>query len=108
MTLKQTGPGEYEAQPLSPDITDGNGLYVVLYNFDHDGSTLKDKHKDWLRENVLPTLQVNAKAHVEMIGSASKVGSADYNRNPLSKQRMEEVKQFLLRNGARPGQVPDD
>ncbi|MGA7499460.1 MAG: OmpA family protein [Isosphaeraceae bacterium] len=78
---------------------------LTLSNFDIDKTTLKEEHKQWLDEHVVPLLKANASTSVVLQGTASKSGDPAHNRDPLSKGRAEAVANYLLSRGADQKQI---
>lgn len=74
---------------------------AFLADFDIDGSSLKQDHKDWLDDNVVSPAK--AKSHssggwqIELNGRASKSGSDAHNMW-LSDQRIQAVANYLYKN----------
>jgi hypothetical protein len=81
-------------------------LTADLYNYNTDGNLLKDEHKEWIDTKLCPLLDGYAR-HVKLIGTASKVGDAQHNKN-LSLQRARRVKNYLLSKGFMEAQVPGE
>jgi hypothetical protein len=76
-------------------------LRVHLYNFDIDVPKLKEQHKSFLNEKVIPALTANRAARVNLMGSASRSGEHDHNKS-LSGARASAVLDYLSANGAGP------
>lgn len=73
-------------------------LRVDLYNFDIDvARPLKDEHRTFLNEKIIPALVANKNAKYILMGSASKSGEDDHN-HVLSGARAEEVQRHLVAN----------
>jgi hypothetical protein len=73
-------------------------IRVDLYNFDIDvARPLKDEHKKFLNEKIVPALVANKNAKYILMGSASRSGEDDHN-HVLSGARAEEVQSFLAAN----------
>ena len=70
-------------------------IRVDLYNFDIDvARPLKDEHKKFLNEKIIPALVANKNAKYILMGSASRSGEDDHN-HVLSGARAEEVQSHL-------------
>ena len=67
---------------------------VDLYNFDIDIGTLKDEHRRFLADKLIPTLKASPLATVKLIGSASRSGPESRNK-PLSETRAKEAQKLL-------------
>lgn len=89
--LKPTGPGKTKELSRKGDNT--VRLKALLFNFDIDGDQIKEEHKRWLDENVVPLL-ANINLKVNLRGLASRSGSAAYNK-ALSERRITSVKNYL-------------
>jgi outer membrane protein OmpA-like peptidoglycan-associated protein len=101
---KPTGAGEGGFLVTDQDLQ-GNVIFeFILDNYNIDGNLLKPEHKVLLDRHIVSFLKGN-KAHAELTGTASRTGAADYNRQ-LSRERVERVRQFLLRRGLTDAQVP--
>ena len=72
---------------------------VNVHNFDIDVATLKDEHKKFLTDKLIPTLKANGNATVRLFGSASRSGEDDDNLK-LSTGRADEAKRMLAEVGA--------
>lgn len=100
---KYSGPGKVsETVSRDPNVI----ITADLYNYNTDGNLLKDEHKEWIDEKLCPLLDGYAR-HVKLIGMASKVGDAQYNKN-LSLQRVRRVKNYLVSKGFMEAQVPGE
>jgi hypothetical protein len=108
MAEKQ-GPGQIDETIIEPDFGGTADLTVgirsSLYNYDINDPALKQRHRDWLAENVIPTLKENPGAAISLVGSASRSGE-ESNNVELSRKRRDGVESFLKDNGVRPGQIP--
>jgi hypothetical protein len=98
---KETGPGKVRER-----LSGGRGaiLTVDLFNYNIDGNLLKDEHKTWIEDKLLPLLQKFA-VHVKLLGTASKSGDREYNRQ-LSLERVLRVKKHLIEKGVPESKVP--
>lgn len=97
---KPTGIGKI--QELSRKGKNGIRRKALLFNFDIDGDQIKDEHKLWLDQNIVPLLN-NVGLVINLRGLASRSGSAAHNK-ALSDRRVGSVKQFLTAKGGNPGQ----
>lgn len=88
---------------LSNVISRFDKIQVILrlYNFDINVSTLKDEHKKFLHDNVVPALKFSDLHSARLHGSASKSGEDNHNLT-LSGSRAEEVRRILTAGGAGP------
>ena len=55
MNIRQTGPGRATVFGRRADYSGAAG---IIYNFDVNGITLKERHWEWLDMHVMPTLRV--------------------------------------------------
>ena len=101
---KNTGPGDGGYLVTNGDLPQEAIYEIILSNYNIDGNLLKEEHKKVLEEHILPFVKAND-VHVEITGTASRTGSADYNRQ-LSRERAERVRQYLLRRGLTNAKVP--
>src|SRR5262245_44611007 len=76
---------------------------ALIFNFDIKGDQLKDEHKKWLDENIVPLLG-NLNLNFTIRGLASRSGSDFYNKQ-LSERRRDSVNKYLLSKGAMPSQL---
>jgi len=97
------GPGEIVVFPINPS-TNVRGLSAALENFGIDQSGLKNEHKKWLDDNVVPAMKSDPATRVFLRGSASKSGANDYNMR-LSERRVESVRKHLGQRGVSSGQI---
>jgi len=87
------GPGKVNADFLTSGDTT-NIVTALLFNFDFDWDDLKDEHRYFIDEYILPLLELpNWKATV--FGSASRVGAKQYNQ-VLSEKRSRNVENYIL------------
>lgn len=98
--LKPTGKGKISE--LSRKGKDSIRRKALLFNFDIDGDQLKDEHKKWLDDNIVPLLN-NFGLNFTLRGLASRTGSPDYNKK-LSERRLASVKNYLIGKGAKAAQ----
>jgi hypothetical protein len=98
---RNTGPGKISerVQKTSQIV-----LTATLFNYNTDGNLLKDEHRKWLDDRLIPLLR-EFLVHVELLGTASKAGDPEYNRQ-LSLERVLRVKQYLRDKGIPESQVP--
>jgi hypothetical protein len=100
VALSNQGPGKVRLKDLQtiPQSNPNEMLVKVrvdLYNFDIDIATpLKDEHKKFLDEKIIPALAANKDARYVLIGSASRSGEHDHNK-VLSGGRADEVQKYL-------------
>jgi hypothetical protein len=92
MTLVRTGPGWGEA------TDEGPVHHAHLYDFDVDGATLKEAHKQYLRGRVLNLLKLDSTRVATVTGNASRTGDKDHN-TILSTQRAKAVITFVRDEG---------
>jgi OmpA family len=97
------GPGEIKVFPPNPS-SNVRGLSAALDNFGIDQSGLKNEHKKWLDENVVPAMRADPATRVFLRGSASKSGANDYNMK-LSKRRAESVRDHLVQRNISLAQI---
>jgi len=91
MAVKFTGRGKYQV------VRNGDGdITVQLYNFDINGSDVKEDHKQILRGTVLEILKGGGS--VAILGHASTTGASDYDQT-LSEGRADQVLRFLRGEG---------
>jgi len=101
---KPTGPGDGGFMVTEQDIP-GNVIFeFILSNYNIDGNLLKPEHKELLERHILPFVKANG-VHVELTGTASRTGTASYDRE-LSLERVERVRRYLLQRGLTGAQVP--
>jgi hypothetical protein len=97
---RPTGEGKWEA---ILDLEYAGIVEALLYNFDFDDfyeykfRPLKTEHKNFLKDHVIPAL-AKEYGYVWMRGSASRIGTADWNME-LSRNRVMRVAGFLMENG---------
>jgi outer membrane protein OmpA-like peptidoglycan-associated protein len=107
--FRATGSGQYD---VLFDASTANIMEALLYNFDFDDFDghkfrhLKTEHSKFLPERVVPLLE-SRKGNIWIQGSASRIGSADWNMT-LSQVREGQVQAFLLDNGVSPDQIRVD
>jgi hypothetical protein len=112
--MKRTGPGKIFAFPTNWRW-DGDILWadadVLLYNFDVDGSELKEQHKDFLHKQLVLDFAINTEARVTMVGQASLSGESNHNE-VLSESRAKSVRDYFVSKGVaqkqfrpKPGEV---
>lgn len=101
---KSTGPGDGGFLVTDQDIPSSAVFEFILTNFNIDGNLLKAEHKQVLEQHIIPFARTN-KVHVELTGTASQTGEADYNRE-LSRQRALRVRKYLLERGLASAEVP--
>src|SRR5215468_7966626 len=89
--VKKTGPGKY----MTGKNGDGD-ISVKLFNFDINGSEVKENHRTILRSTVIEILK--AGGSVAILGHASTTGASDYDYT-LGVERAEEVLKFLRKEG---------
>jgi hypothetical protein len=91
------------------DASAANTLEALLYNFDFDDfygykfRPLKKEHSQFLEERVVPLL-ADGKGDIWLQGSASRIGSDDWNK-VLSQTRESTVQAFLLDHGVSANQI---
>ena len=96
--MKRTGEGKvFEADFSNVKIS------ANLYNFDIDGAELKDAHRKWLDDRVVPFL-LRYGFHVWLSGHASRSGTAQHNLD-LSRDRVQGVVRHLLGKGVSASQL---
>jgi hypothetical protein len=106
---RATGPGKID---VIFEATGANILEARLYNFDFDDyddghvRQLKTEHAKFLYEHVIPRL-ANLKGNIWLQGSASRIGSKDWNMT-LSMVRGGAVEAFLLDRDIKPEQIEPD
>jgi hypothetical protein len=103
MAQKPTGSGKTE---ISSSFSYTSVFNALLYNFDFDDMhdpTVKSDHTHFLDVHVLPLL-VGKPAHIWLQGTASKIGTDDYNMR-LSKHRATKVAEYLISKGVAREQV---
>src|SRR5262245_50522275 len=102
---KNTGPGLIELDLGDLDaVTELPFVSVLLYNYNIDGNLLKEEHKKYLDDKLIPLLKKN-RIHVKLRGTASKSGASDYNKQ-LSIERVLRVKKYLTGKGVPEAKVP--
>jgi len=100
----QTGPGDGGFMVTDQD-SPGNVVFeFILFNYNIDGNLLKPEHQDLLDEHIVPFLKAN-RVHAELTGTASRTGTADYDRQ-LSLERVHRVYQYLLQKGVSYAKLP--
>lgn len=91
------GPGRIRQEsPKSPNLA--TPLRTRLFNYDVNDATLKNEHRDWLTENVVPVLTACRRTKVQLTGTASRTGSDQHNLK-LSEQRAKVIESFLQQKG---------
>ncbi|MBL8231627.1 MAG: OmpA family protein [Bryobacterales bacterium] len=97
----ETGPGT-----IKQDKASGSEAIAVitLANYNIDGNLMKQEHKDFLDQKLIPLLRAN-KVHVKLRGMASKSGDRQYNYD-LSLGRVLRVKKYLIASGVPEAKVP--
>jgi hypothetical protein len=106
MTFRATGPGRIE---INPRYNGAGILRALLYNFDFDDMSvmkLKKEHAEFIKTRALPLL-ANNRGMVMLLGQASQIGTNEYNLT-LSRQRVQRVVDFFVRNGATSNQIRPD
>src|SRR5690349_16779170 len=107
--FRATGDGKVD---VLFDASSANILEALLWNFDFDDFAgykyrpLKVQHQKFLAERVIPLLE-GGKGDIWLQGSASRIGTADWNMT-LSQVREGAVVQFLQANGIGPDQIRTD
>ncbi|MCM5680442.1 OmpA family protein [Schlegelella sp. S2-27] len=71
---------------------------AYLYNFDHDGTTLKAEHMRWVNGPAAQRMRKTRELRVQVTGLASRVGR-DAPNERLSLQRAQRVVDFFVRAG---------
>ena len=111
--MKRTGPGKIFAFPTNWRC-DGDVLWadatVLLYNFDVDGSDLKEQHKDFLNKQLVLDFALNTEARITMVGQASLSGEKQPQRSAFREQgqggqRLLRLKRRALRNNSCPNRA---
>jgi OmpA family len=104
--MRRTGRGKIFAFPTNWRW-DGNVLFadadVLLYNFDVDGSDLKEQHKDFLYKQLVVHFGINTEARVTIVGQASLSGESNHN-DVLSENRAKGVRDYFVSKGVAPNQ----
>ncbi|MGZ3287757.1 MAG: hypothetical protein ACXU87_06935 [Xanthobacteraceae bacterium] len=109
MMFRETGPGQVE---VDVDFSGIGVLQALLWNFDFDGFAgyqfrgLKPQHTTFLKEKVVPLLE-NDRGQIWMCGSASRIGTADWNMT-TSSNRVITVARCLSEMGIPPEQIQTD
>ncbi|MBG0809769.1 OmpA family protein [Methylosinus sp. H3A] len=104
--FRPTGPGKVEIDQF---FSGAGMLKALLYNFDFDDfdkrkfRPLKTEHQKFLSERVVPLLERN-RGFVWMTGSASRIGSNDWNME-TAMVRVGTVQAFLLDHGVDGNQI---
>jgi hypothetical protein len=93
---RATGAGKVK-NVSPPSQANGSGIAASLFNFDIDDATVKREHQDWLNTFLVPRLKV-VPAPVRLVGSASRSGTADHDRD-LSERRVNAVRDHLVGRG---------
>jgi hypothetical protein len=101
---KQTGAGDGGFLVTNQDVPGNVVFEFILSNYNIDGNLLKDEHRALLDEHIVPFLRAN-RVHAELTGTASRTGTADYDRQ-LSRERVSRVRDYLLQQGLTDPQVP--
>jgi hypothetical protein len=94
---RDTGPGQVDARPLDNTRTPP-AREALLYNFDIDDATLKQRHRDWLDDNIVAAFRTSPGSEVLLQGTASRSGVRSYNLE-LSRRRVDAVRQYLTGRG---------
>jgi len=95
---RPTGQGQvFEAYFSNVQIT------ANLYNYDVDGADLKDAHRRWLDDRVVPPL-LRYGFHLWLSGHASRSGAAQHNLD-LSRDRVRGVVRYLVGKGVSASQL---
>ena len=81
--VRPTGPGKYRYKQNGQD-----DWTVLLYNYDIEGTKLKNEHKSFLTANIVPLLK--AGCGVSILGQASTTGTATLDVG-ISKARVEDL-----------------
>ncbi|WP_448956057.1 OmpA family protein [Labrys neptuniae] len=101
-----TGVGQHE---ILYENSAARIIEALLYNFDFDDfyghkiRPLKPAHTKFLDEHVIPLLE-GGKGHIWIQGSASRIGTSDWNMT-LSQVREGSVQAYLLDNGVNADQI---
>jgi len=107
--FRETGEAEVE---VNPNFTGVGVLEALLSNFDFDDFAgykyrpLKERHATFLKEKVVPLLE-NDRGQIWMCGSASRVGTSDWNMS-LSQTRVGRVAGYLMEHGIDADQMQTD
>jgi hypothetical protein len=107
--FRDTGFGEVD---VDLDFSGIGVLKATLWNFDFDDFAgnkyrgLKPQHIEFLKERVVPLLENHA-GQIWMIGSASRIGTAGWNKE-LSQNRVITVASYLAQMGIGGEQVQTD
>jgi hypothetical protein len=101
---KPTGPGDGSFLVTDQDVPNNVVFEFILSNYNIDGNLLKQEHKELLDQHIIPFLKAN-KAHAELTGTASRTGTAAYDRE-LSLERVDRVRRYLMLKGLTSAQVP--
>jgi hypothetical protein len=100
--MKRTGPGKILAFPTNwrweGDILWADAT-VLLYNFDVDGSDLKEQHKVFLNKQLVLGFVLYTEASITIIGEASLSGESNHNQ-VLSESRAKGVRDYFISKGA--------
>lgn len=92
--LRKTGPGKISDESRSMYV---GMTKALLYNFDIDGDEVKEEHRKFLWEKVVPLLKGD-QGHIWMQGSASRSGSNKHNKD-LSERRVKNIGNELVKRG---------
>jgi len=101
---KPTGPGDGGFMVTEQDIPSHVIFEFILFNYNIDGNLLKPEHKQLLDEHIVPFLKAN-RVHAELTGTASRTGTAAYDRQ-LSLERVHRVHHYLLQRGVISAKIP--
>jgi outer membrane protein OmpA-like peptidoglycan-associated protein len=105
---RATGRGQIEPHPIRVPAAGEPGTVPVvavrLFNFDIDDDTVKEDHRNWLKDNVVTAFKKSSDSEVLLQGTSSQSGANDYNLQ-LSKRRVEAVKRFLTSQGVPAGGI---
>src|SRR4051794_37192724 len=78
-----TGRGQIEPHPIRLPAGGEPGtvpiVAVRLFNFDIDDDTVKEDHRNWLKENVVTAFKKSSDSEVLLQGTSSQSGANDYN-----------------------------
>jgi outer membrane protein OmpA-like peptidoglycan-associated protein len=92
---KKTGEGKISELAISAQNCP---IAHLLSNFDIDSAALKPAHRRFLQDRLVLVLQTNRNNEVELVGRASRSGTAAHNLK-LSAKRVKAVADFLIAAG---------
>jgi hypothetical protein len=92
--LHRTGPGKIQ---VDGSYSAPGTIKALLYNFDVDGDAVKQEHRVFIQNKVVPLLEGD-RGHIWMQGSASRSGTNAYNME-LSRKRVKNIAAILRAAG---------